>query len=96
MNVDQVFKLSGKWFSNKTSDNLSYLVQFHLEWVTLKIPWNDSTNISFPFSVEMFPNKQDIMVLFFLMVNIIAQQKHDSLLAIGKNYVYGPVYKIRH
>lgn len=57
MNVDQVLKLSGKWFSNKSSDNLSYLVQFHLEWVTLKIPWNDSTNISFPSSVEMFPVK---------------------------------------
>ncbi len=46
--------------------------------------------------LKCFQIKQDIMVLFFFIVNIIAQQKHDSLLAIGKNDVYGPVYKMRH
>lgn len=31
MNVDQVLTLSGKWFSNKSSDNLLVLLQFYLE-----------------------------------------------------------------
>lgn len=61
MNIDQALKLSGNWFSDKSSDNVLFLEQFHLEWLTLKIPWNNLTNTVFPPVLMCFQLKQDIV-----------------------------------